>query len=285
MCSQLVTLYAGFAISFCFLIAGIVLFSIENKVVLSELHKQLDVVEGTLMYENWLESPPVKMGIWIWNVTNAADFTRVLKPNKFGPDEVEFTFPEPVFEQVGPFYYEETYFKDPESIKYVLRNGSTVAKNVDLPESEFESVISLQKRIFKPMYDINDSSTGLDPHSVEVSIMNLIALGLPKMLQFFSEKLDLSDLAYNAAASAVNSIVRISESLPVVMNVPANDILFGYEEPIIELVKSNCDAIPFCDQIPDEFGLLVIQNTGCDFKMVVDSNFQNKLKFLRLLYQ
>ena len=142
---------------------------------------------GTLFYQQFKEPTiPVYFSIYLWNVTNSDQFT--FKPARTSLGKPTWTFPKPHVEQVGPFIFQEIWIKD--KIVFVTEDGTIFTEeeveSQKIKKSKLKRVRARQKYDYVPIYDPNDTATGLDPFSNEynLSVANVLAVGLPGLIEY-----------------------------------------------------------------------------------------------------
>ena len=151
------------------LISSSLLLAFYDQILNFGLSTQLEIIEGTTMYDQFTNpTPEVLMKIWIWNVENADDFTRTTR-RVSGKTRYNFTFPKPFVKQLGPFIFKE--IRTIENLKYSNNNNFVQGLNT------FK---------YKSIYDPNNPETGLDPFNHHVNIVNIVAVGMPSVIEHFT---------------------------------------------------------------------------------------------------
>ena len=132
------------------IVSGILL-ALQPTFINTGLQFGLQLREGSRFYKEWQDTTDL-LSVWVWNVTNADKFTL---DRSAGRDS--WNFPVPEVKQVGPFIFEQHYVKD--HIRWFDNDEEIEAKK----SKNADSVKFRQTYSYRPIFDENDKSTGLDP--------------------------------------------------------------------------------------------------------------------------
>ena len=243
--------------TFGVIISGVFL-ALKEPLINVALRFGLVVRNNTFFYNKWIDIAD-DIEVWIWNITNADEY-KIETDNR---GRRKYTFPVPKVEQVGPFVYRQLYLK--KNASFLDDDGSEVDKHPTLVRI---------RQTFD--YYSEYPNRGLDPETTIVNIPNLVALALPRMIEYFCEGYNpnfdgCSLILEQFFRRILNKELLASESMPVVKNVKAGDAIWQYNDPMIQHLKSLCREYPICaktglaDILPDGIGMLEIKNTTIDW--------------------
>jgi len=219
------------------------------------LQASLQVVPGSVMYDTLLDSgedTPVYFSVWLWNYTNSEDYTYT-PAERVGNGE--WSFPVPYVEEVGPFVYKEVFATD--QVQFKDSEGNIFsAEEVEMAsdKSKYVSIVSHSKTQYVQVYDGTNEKClsgkcGLNPYEVNVSALNLLSLGLPKILDYICLGLQgdcygndvISGGIFSFLASKVDDLMAEGRARPVLDVMTAQEALWEYEDPILNAIKEECE--------------------------------------------
>lgn len=251
------------------LVIGIILTSTKTAIINGALQLELQVIDGSYEFEAWQSTAeyPAYLSVWIWDYKNADNYTFTEPSGRFGSGV--WTFPVPDVAEVGPFVYTEIIqHKDHD---YVYTDGSIHAPNPDKQKaSDLASIRSERVTNYYPAYDPNDPTTGLNPHEHYVNPMNLLAIGLPKIVDYVLAGVEVEGVK-TLIVRKINDLMTASGTLPIVKNITAHQALWEYEDPILKELQKECEdgnldirsfecaKSPIADLEP-YFGILISSN-------------------------
>ena len=177
-----------------------------------------------------------------------------------------WSFPVPEVEQVGPFIFEQHYVKD--HIRWFDNNEEIEAKK----SKKADSVKFRQTYSYRPVFNKNDKSTGLDPETTLINPGNLVTLALPNIIEYICDGFSRPDFKCSVALKSllrttINQLYSASGTLPVLGQLPATKFIWKYEDPLltelINICKNNpiCAESPLPELLPPGIGLLWVKNT------------------------
>ena len=89
-------------------ILGVALAVLQGRIINFGLEQQLTITNGTLFFDEFVEPDiPIYLSVWIWDIQNPEDYT--YEPSRIGTGS--FTFVRPWVKQIGPFVYQEIWYK------------------------------------------------------------------------------------------------------------------------------------------------------------------------------
>ncbi|XP_032895706.1 platelet glycoprotein 4 isoform X1 [Amblyraja radiata] len=147
VCNKIIIFSIGVAVGTFLVIIGGVLIPVGNGIVHQTINKEGVIEEGTLAYENWIQTgSPVYRQFWLFDVKN--------------PSEIQNYGYKPVLEQRGPYTY---------------RVRSLQKSNVTINDNYTVSYLQPYSAIFEPTM-----SMGLETDTL--TALNLAAAAAPSLL-------------------------------------------------------------------------------------------------------
>ncbi|XP_062928875.1 platelet glycoprotein 4 isoform X1 [Mobula hypostoma] len=146
-CRKITLLSIGIAVSVLLVIIGGILIPFGNETVHKTINKEAVIEEGTLAYENWIQTgSPVYRQFWLFHVKN--------------PSEVMNSGAKPMVEQRGPYTYR---------VRYLPKS------NVIMNDNYTASYLQPYSATFEP-------SMSVGPQTDRLTALNLAAAVAPSLL-------------------------------------------------------------------------------------------------------
>ena len=243
-CCQISSAHCTSYVGAIFLAIGIIFAATYKPILNFGLTLVFQLKEGSLYFDQFIQpEPPIYLSIYIWDVQNYDDYTYNTRTNSW-------TFPKPVMKEVGPFVYREIRIK--ENVTYT---DSTTKTRLQARQTYF----------YESVYDPDLSWTGLDPMNHRVSVTNILAVGLPSIVEHALR--NRTEILKTAGRLLVNDVLKTSEALPIIKDITADDAIFHYKDPVLIALHEICQHNQICKEIefiqhilevlPSEFGMLV----------------------------
>ncbi|XP_051890108.1 platelet glycoprotein 4 [Pristis pectinata] len=146
-CHKIILLSIGIAVGALLVITGGILIAYGNETVHNTIKKEGVIEEGTLAYENWVQTgSPVYRQFWLFDVKN--------------PSEIMNSSAKPVLEQKGPYTYR---------VRYLPKS------NVEVNDNYTVSYLQPYSAIFEPNMSVGSERDKL-------TALNLAAAAAPSLV-------------------------------------------------------------------------------------------------------
>lgn len=237
-----------------------------------------------LKYYAGIEEVHDILEVYLWNVTNADQFTS--KINTRG--RIQHTFPLAHVEQVGPFKYKQNYIK--ENFTYYDENRNFMNDSSWLKKSKY--VRFRQKFVYTSLYDPEDTTSGLNPDTTIVNIANILGLAIPKVVEFICGGFNTryfpqgcSSVVFTFLRRIANRALIASEEGPLKKSQTATQAIWGGPQKILQYIAFECVHFAACREsgflkvFPTDFGGLYVKGRGFEAKFGAANEISDGLKF------
>ncbi|XP_069765334.1 platelet glycoprotein 4 isoform X2 [Narcine bancroftii] len=144
---KILLLSIGIAVGVLLVIIGGIMIYYGNQTVHNTINKEGVIEEGTLAYENWIQTgSPVYRQFWLFNVKN--------------PSDIMNSGARPILEQKGPYTYR---------VRYLPKSNITVNDNYTVS-------------FLQPFSAIFERSMSAGPETDRLTALNLAAAGAPSLV-------------------------------------------------------------------------------------------------------